>query len=75
MVNQDFIAEYTYETVRLTDGEKLSISRPYRKEIRGKIREREKGRRAADWRKTGMLTPITEMTEQEIDVYKRQIMT
>ena len=66
MVNQDFIAEYTYETVRLTDGEELSISRPYRKELRGRIREREKGRRAADWRKTGMLTPITEMTEQEI---------
>ena len=51
VVNQDFIAEYTYETVRLTDGEELSISRPYRKENRGKIREREKGRRAADWRK------------------------
>ena len=51
MVNQDFIAEYTYETVKLTDGEELSISRPYRKEVRERIREREKRRRAADWRK------------------------
>lgn len=51
VVNQDFIAEYTYETVKLTDGEELSISRPYRKEVRGRIREREKRRRAADWRK------------------------
>lgn len=51
VVNQDFIAEYTYETVKLTDGEELSISRPYRKEVRERIREREKRRRAADWRK------------------------
>lgn len=51
VVNQDFIAEYTYETVKLTDGEELNISRPYRKEVRERIREREKRRRAADWRK------------------------
>ena len=44
IVNQDFISEYSYETVKMTDGEELNISKPYRKEVRSKIKQYRKER-------------------------------
>lgn len=37
IVNQDFISEYSYETVKMKDGEELNISKPYRKEVRTRV--------------------------------------
>lgn len=44
IVNQEFISEYGYETVKMTDGEELSISKPYRKEVRSRIKQDRKER-------------------------------
>ncbi len=44
IVNQDFIREYSYETVKMVDGEELNISRPYRKELRDRIKQYRKER-------------------------------
>ena len=44
IINSDYVAEYTYETVRMQDGAVLAISRPYRKTVRGRIKELEKER-------------------------------
>lgn len=44
IVNSDYVAEYTYETVRMQDGSLFNISRPYRKNVRSRIRELEKER-------------------------------
>lgn len=39
IVNQLYVSEYSYDSVKMSDGTVLSISRPYRKEIRGKIKQ------------------------------------
>ena len=39
IVNQLYIREYSYDCVKMSDGTVLSISKPYRKEIRGKIKQ------------------------------------
>lgn len=44
IVNSDHVGEYTYETVKMQDGSLLSISKPYRKEVRSRIKELEKRR-------------------------------
>ncbi len=44
IINSDYAAEYTYETVKMQDGSLLSISRPYRKAVRSRIKELEKER-------------------------------
>lgn len=44
IVNQDFISEYSYEMVKMIDGEELNISKPYRKEVRGRIKQYRKER-------------------------------
>lgn len=44
IVNSDYVMEYTYETVKMQDGSLLSISKPYRKTVRGRIKELEKER-------------------------------
>jgi len=44
IINSDYVAEYVYEAVKMQDGSVLSISRPYRKAVRGRIKELEKER-------------------------------
>lgn len=44
IVNQDFISEYSYEMVKMIDGEELNISKPYRKEVRGRVKQYRKER-------------------------------
>lgn len=44
IVNSDYVAEYTYETVKMQDGSVFNISKPYRKITRNRIRELEKAR-------------------------------
>ena len=39
IVNQLYVSEYAYDCVKMSDGTVLSISKPYRKEIRGKIKQ------------------------------------
>lgn len=39
IVNQLYVSEYSYDCVKMSDGAVLSISKPYRKEIRGKIKQ------------------------------------
>ena len=39
IINSEFVAEYTYETVTMQDGSVLGISRPYRKAVRSRIKE------------------------------------
>lgn len=40
LINFDCIDECTYETVKMKNGEVLSISQPYRKEVRNQIKKR-----------------------------------
>lgn len=42
IINQAYVGEYSYEMVKMTDGEKLNISKPYRKETRSKIMQHQK---------------------------------
>lgn len=44
IINSEFVAEYTYETVTMQDGSVLGISRPYRKAVRSRIKELERER-------------------------------
>lgn len=39
IVNEQFITEYSYESVKIAGGEALNISKPYRKEIRSKVKK------------------------------------
>ena len=39
LINMDYVAEYTYESVKMQDGSLLSISKPYRKAVRSRIKE------------------------------------
>lgn len=38
IINQTYVSEYSYETVKMVNGENLNISKPYRKETRSKIK-------------------------------------
>lgn len=39
IINQNYVSEYSYETVKMVNGENLNISKPYRKETRSKIKQ------------------------------------
>ena len=39
IVNQLYVSEYAYDSVKMSDGTVLSISKPYRKDVRGKIKQ------------------------------------
>ncbi len=39
IVNQLYVSEYSYDCVKMSDGAILNISKPYRKEIRSKIKQ------------------------------------
>ncbi|NBJ93006.1 LytR/AlgR family response regulator transcription factor [Parablautia muri] len=39
IVNQLYVGEYAYDYVRMSDGTVLSISKPYRKQIRDKVKQ------------------------------------
>lgn len=42
IINQAYVSEYSYEMVKMVDGENLNISKPYRKETRRKILQHQK---------------------------------
>ncbi len=42
IINRAYVSEYSYETVKMVNGENLNISKPYRKETRNKIRQFQK---------------------------------
>lgn len=39
IINQLYVGEYSYDSVKMSDGTILSISKPYRKDIRSKIKQ------------------------------------
>jgi len=42
IVHQEYVSEYSYESVRMLNGDILSISKPYRKEVRARIKQYQK---------------------------------
>lgn len=42
IINQNYVSEYSYETVKMVNGENLNISKPYRKETRSKSKQYQK---------------------------------
>lgn len=44
IINQVYVREYSYETVKMVNGENLNISKPYRKETRRKIKQYQKAK-------------------------------
>ena len=42
IINRAYVSEYSYEMVKMVNGENLNISKPYRKETRSKIRQHQK---------------------------------
>lgn len=42
IINQLYVLEYSYESVKMANGEILSISKPYRKEVRSIIRQHQR---------------------------------
>lgn len=44
IINQAYVREYSYETVKMVNGENLNISKPYRKETRRKIKQYQKAK-------------------------------
>lgn len=42
IIHQTYVSEYSYETVKMVNGENLNISKPYRKETRSKIKQYQK---------------------------------
>lgn len=42
IINQAYVSEYSYEMVKMVNGENLNISKPYRKETRSKIIQHQK---------------------------------
>jgi len=43
IINQAYVREYSYEMVKMVNGETLNISKPYRKETRSKIKQQVPG--------------------------------
>lgn len=39
IIHQKYVSEYSYESVKMINGDILSISKPYRKEVRAKIKQ------------------------------------
>lgn len=44
IINQVYVREYSYETVKMVNGENLNISKPYRKDTRRKIKQYQKAK-------------------------------
>lgn len=44
VVHQEYVSEYAYESVKMMNGDILSISKPYRKEVRSKIKQYQKAK-------------------------------
>ncbi len=42
LIHQKYVSEYSYESVTMMNGDVLSISKPYRKEVRAKIKQDQK---------------------------------
>lgn len=42
IIHQEYVGEYSYENVKMMNGDILSISKPYRKEVRAKIKQYQK---------------------------------
>lgn len=42
IIHQECVSEYSYESVKMMNGDILSISKPYRKEVRARIRQYQK---------------------------------
>jgi len=42
IVHREYVREYSYDSVKMMNGDILSISKPYRKEVRAKIRQYQK---------------------------------
>ena len=38
IIHQEYVSEYSYESVRMMNGDVLSISKPYRTEVRAEIK-------------------------------------
>lgn len=39
VINRQYVSEYAYDSVKMSDGTVLSISKPYRKEVRSRIQQ------------------------------------
>ena len=39
VIHQEYVSEYAYESIKMMNGDVLSVSKPYRKEVRAKIRQ------------------------------------
>ena len=39
MIHQEYVSEYSYESIKMMNGDVLSVSKPYRKEVRAKIKQ------------------------------------
>lgn len=42
IIHQEYVSEFSYESVKMMNGDILSISKPYRKEVRTKIKQYQK---------------------------------
>ncbi len=42
IIHQEYVSEYSYESVKMMNGDVLSISKPYRKEVRAKVKQYQK---------------------------------
>lgn len=39
VIHQEYVSEYSYESIKMANGDVLSVSKPYRKEVRAKIKQ------------------------------------
>ena len=39
IIHQEYVSEYSYESIKMINGDVLSVSKPYRKEVRAKIKQ------------------------------------
>ena len=44
VIHQEYVGEYSYESIKMMNGDILSVSKPYRKEVRAKIKQYLKGK-------------------------------
>lgn len=44
VIHQEYVSEYSYESIKMMNGDVLSVSKPYRKEVRAQIRQYLKGK-------------------------------
>ena len=39
VIHQEYVSEYSYESIKMMNGDVLSVSKPYRKEVRAKVKQ------------------------------------